>query len=313
MIDVSGKPTTLRTATARAVLTLSTEALERMHAGMLPKGDPLVVARVAAVQAVKRTSDIIPYCHPMPIDHVGVDYKVEHNRIVVEVCVTAIYRTGVEMEAMTGASVAVLTLYDMMKMGDESMRIDEVTLVKKRGGKSDHCDVWPTPLRAAVLVMSDSIAAGRKSDASGLMVRERLEGEGVEVVTYEVIPDEANIIRERVIGYADDLAVDIVMTTGGTGMSPRDRTPEALAEVFDREIPGVAEAMRAHGQSRTPYSMLSRGIAGMRGQTVIVTLPGSRNGVRDSLDALLPGLLHGFKMIHMEASPAHEPHPEVQK
>lgn len=311
MIDISTKPTTLRSASASAVLTLRPETLRRMRDGDLPKGDPLPVARVAAIQAMKRASDIIPYCHPLPVEHASVDFDIGDDRIAVHAGVTAIYRTGVEMEAMTGAAVAALTLYDMMKMVDESMRIEAVQLETKRGGKSDQRDHYARPLRAAVLVMSDSIAAGKKSDASGVIIRNRLESLGVEVAVYEVIPDEREQIYEKVRGYTDDMLLDLVVTTGGTGFSPRDCTPEALEELYDRQLPGVAEAMRAHGQSRTPYAMLSRATAGIRGQTLILTLPGSRRGVREGLEAVFPGLLHGFRMLWMDASPVHEAHPEV--
>lgn len=311
MMDVSRKATTLRSAEAEAVLAVSPDALRIMLDGGLPKGDPLPVARVAAVQAVKRTSEIIPFCHPMPVEHVAVDFEVAENRITVRVSVKAIYRTGVEMEAMTGASVAVLTLYDMMKMIDEDMEIQHTRLLRKRGGKSEFRDAWTDRLRAAVLVMSDSIAAGKKSDASGRMIGERLSEYGIDVAAYDVVPDEVEAIRRYVRRYTDEMKVDLVMTTGGTGFSPRDRTPEALADVIERDIPGIPEAMRAHGQARTPYAMLSRGTAGIRGNSIIVSLPGSRNGVTESLDAILPGVLHSFKMLWMQASPVHEPHSEV--
>jgi cyclic pyranopterin monophosphate synthase len=102
------------------------------------------------------------------------------------------------------------------------------------------------------------------------------------------------------------MQLDLVVTTGGTGMSPRDNTPEAMQRVIGREIPGIAEAMRSYGQERTPYAMLSRGMAGVRGKTLIVNLPGSRNGVRESLDALFPALIHAFKMIRGGGHPAQE-------
>ena len=317
MIDVSNKPTTLRTATAEATLTVSPEALRVMKNGGLPKGDPLPVARVAAVQAVKRTADIIPYCHPIPVEHVSVDFDVQDDMqesyIRIQVSVKAIYRTGVEMEAITGATVAALTIYDMMKMVDEGMTIREVKHLRKRGGKSDHRETFDRPLRAAVLVMSDSISAGEKSDASGLMIRDRLLREHIDVVDYAIVPDEIEEIRSRVLEYTDDMQVDLVLTTGGTGFSPRDCTPEALSGIMDRTIPGIPEAIRSYGQDRTPYSMLSRGIAGIRGGTIILTLPGSRKGVADALDAVFPGLLHSFNMLWMRSSHVHEPHPEVQQ
>lgn len=297
MLDISHKYNTLRSATARAELRLSPETIARLREGGIPKGDPLPVAKVAAIQAAKNTSQIVPYCHPLPVDFVGVEFRIGEDRIEVEVTVKAVYKTGVEMEALTGASVAALTLYDMMKMLDETMRIGGIELVAKRGGKSDFRNAFVNPPRAAVLVMSDSIAAGNKSDESGRAIQRRLELEGAQVVDYRIIPDDIEAIAECLIGYADRERLDLVLTTGGTGFSPRDNTPEAMLKVVEREIPGIPEAARAYGQHRTPYSMLSRGKAGLRGGTLIVNLPGSRKGVEDSLNALFPGLLHAFKMI----------------
>jgi len=297
MIDVSAKTRTLRTATAQARLVLRPETLGLIHDRRIPKGDPLEVAKVAAVQAAKHTSDTIPYCHPIPVDFVGVEYEFGELTILVRATVKAIAVTGVEMEALTAAAVAALTLYDMMKTLDESMSIAEVKLLAKTGGRSDFTAATDLPLRAAVLVMSDSVASGKKSDSSGQLIVARLKKEGVTVEEYRIIPDDVDLIVATLRAYADDRKIDLVLTTGGTGFSPRDATPEAMTRVIEREAPGIAEAARTYGQDRTPYAMLSRARAGLRGNTLIVNLPGSRGGVTDSLNALFPGLLHSFPMI----------------
>jgi molybdenum cofactor biosynthesis protein MoaC len=295
--DVSKKIKTLRTAIAQATLKTSPETIALINRGEIPKGDPLPVAKVAAIQAAKNTSQIIPYCHPLPIEYVGVEFELGANTVVTTVTVKAIYKTGVEMEALTAASVAALTLYDMMKMLDEEMEISGVRLLEKMGGKSDFKQDYGKPLRAAVVVMSDSIAAGKKDDYSGKLILDRLTAEGVEIADYKVIADDLDTIETTLRDYADVAKVDLIMTTGGTGLSPRDCTPEAMKRLIEREIPGIAEAARSYGQERTPYSMLSRGVSGVRGQTVIVNLPGSRGGVADSLDALIPSLLHSFHVL----------------
>jgi cyclic pyranopterin monophosphate synthase len=300
LIDITAKTATLREATARAVVRMSPQTVERIRQGTVPKGDPLEVARVAATQAVKNTAQIIPYCHPMPIEAVKVTFEIGDNRVTIDLTARAIYKTGVEMEAMTGASIAALTVYDMLKMLDETMGIEGVELLTKTGGKSDFRKIDPTHLQAAVLVMSDTIADGKKEDLSGRLIRERLEGEGLSIADYRIIPDDTQGIADTLIDYADTQKLNLVITTGGTGFSPRDNTPEAMRQVIEREAPGVAEAMRAYGQTRTPFSMLARGVAGIRGRTLIVNLPGSRKGVQDSLNALFPGLLHAFKMLRGE-------------
>jgi len=228
---------------------------------------------------------------------VGVDFELGESSVTIQATVKAIAATGVEMEAMTAASVAALTLYDMLKMLDETMAIEGVRLLKKRGGKSDFRESLERPLRAAVIVMSDTVAAGKKPDSSGRLIEERMRKEGLEVIEYQVIPDEQEQIIRLISSLADEQEIDLILTTGGTGFSPRDTTPEAMTKVIDREIPGIPEAVRAYGQQRTPYSMLSRARAGLRGKTLIVNLPGSRKGVAESLDLLFPALLHAFPMI----------------
>ncbi len=297
MYDITKKSKTLRSAKAKAVLTLKPATIARIRGGTVPKGDPLPVAKVAAIQAAKNTSQIIPYCHPLPLTFVGCDIQLGEKEITITTEVKAIHPTGVEMEALTAASVAALTLYDMLKQIDSTMTIEEVRLEEKRGGKSDFLEEKSTDLKAAVLVTSDSISSGQKTDLSGKLIVERLEKERIAVVSYDVIADDQEEIQKKLIAYADTMKVNFVLTTGGTGFSKRDFSPEATAQVIEREIPGIPEALRAYGQERTPYSMLSRGIAGLRGNTIIVNLPGSKKGVADSLDALFPALLHSAAML----------------
>ncbi len=296
MIDISAKTSTLRSALAHAKILLQPEVLAIIRERKAPKGDVLEAAKIAAVMAVKNTPQVIPYCHPLPIDAIDVTFTEEQDGIVIGVRVTATHKTGVEMEALTGASVAALMIYDMVKYTDTPITITDVRLIEKRGGKSDFVDP-KRELHAAVLVLSDSVAAGKATDSSGKRIMERLAGAGVTVDEYGVIPDDEEQLRVKILRYADEMKLDLVITTGGTGAGPRDRTPDVVAALLDREIPGIMEAARAYGQSRMPYSMLSRGVAGLRGSTVIVTLPGSKGGVEDSLNAILKPVLHLFRMM----------------
>lgn len=300
MRDVSAKPPTLRSATAAAWLTMAPSTGDLVRDRKVPKGDPLEVARVAAVQAVKNTPLLIPYCHPIPIEHVGVLFGVERTRIDVTVTVKAVARTGVEMEALTGAAAAVLTLYDMLKMVDGTMSIGEIRLLEKRGGKSDLRPAEGPPLRAAVVVFSDSVAAGSARDTSGALIVSRLRELGVEATEPEVLPDGRESVMRAVKRLADEAGLDLIVTTGGTGIGPRDQTPEGLEDVIETRMPGVEEAIRAYGQERTPLAMFSRATAGIRGRTVIVALPGSERGVSDGLDAIFPALLHAFPVMRGE-------------
>jgi molybdenum cofactor biosynthesis protein MoaC len=299
MRDVSNKYNTLRSAIAEAIVEVSNSSIEAIRSNSVPKGDVFTVAKVAGVLAAKNVSQIIPYCHNIPVDFVDVRFELLENSIRIESEVRTVYRTGVEMEALTAVSVAALTVYDMLKMIDDTIVISKTRLVEKSGGKSDFITELERGLKAAVLVLSDSISAGKKSDESGKIIVERLKKEGIDVRHYEILSDDRDQIEKRLIELCDGQKLDLILTTGGTGFSPRDNTPEATLKVIERQIYGIPEAIRAYGQDRTPYSMLSRGVAGIRGNTIIINLPGSRKGVRESLDMLFPALFHSFKMLWM--------------
>lgn len=304
MIDISKKTTTLRTAVATATLVTAPSTIQALRDNRLPKGDPIPVAKIAAVQAAKNTSLMIPYCHPLPLDFVDCRFEIQNDRIEVTTEVKAIYKTGVEMEALAAASAAVLTLYDMLKAVDEGMEITSVKLVKKTGGKSDFKPAAVRGKKAAVLVVSDSVSAGKRGDVSGKLIIERLKQEGFESLLYDVVADDQVAIEAKLRDFVK--TTDLVITTGGTGLGPRDRTPEASARVIEREMPGVVEVLRAYGQDRTPFSMLSRGKAGISGRSIIINLPGSSRAVAESLDALFPWLFHAFAMMEGEGHPREE-------
>ena len=297
MIDVSPKSKTLRFARATGYLRADKSTIDLVRNGKVPKGDVLEVARAAGISAAKRTSDWIVFCHPLPLDWVEISYELEADRIQVIAEVKSIWKTGVEMEALTAVSAALLNAYDMLKPVDDQLSISEIELVEKRGGKSDFTDDFSEPLKAAVLVISDGVFAGKREDKSGKIIREQLQDQPVAVEIYDVLPDEQDQIKSKIIELVDKNKIDLIFTTGGTGLGPRDVTPEATAAIIDSRVPGIAEAIRSHGKERTPYAMLSREICGVRGKSLIINLPGSSKGAEESLQALFPGLLHAFSMI----------------
>ncbi|MCF8258789.1 MAG: bifunctional molybdenum cofactor biosynthesis protein MoaC/MoaB [Flavobacteriales bacterium] len=297
MIDITHKRTTLRAATAQAIVRVSrAETITAIETRTVPKGDVFEMARAAGLLGVKKTSDLLPDCHPLPIEQASIEYSIEGLEVKILMHVKTIYRTGVEVEAMHGASVVALTMYDMLKPIDKGIEIHSIRLVEKKGGKSDFQSRYRDALKAAVIVCSDTISKGLKEDRAGKAIMRKLEECGVATSVYAVIPDEVEDIRAQV-RQAVEQGLNMVIFTGGTGLSGRDVTPEALLPILDREIPGIAEAVRAHGQDRTPYSMLSRTVAGTVGSTLVLALPGSTNGARESMDALFPPLLHIFGIL----------------
>ena len=157
-------------------------------------------------------------------------------------------------------------------------------------------------LTAAVITLSDKASQGLRRDTSGPALVRLLQEQGWNVVRTAILPDEPDLLRSELLCCADDLRISLVLTTGGTGFSPRDRTPEATREVIEREVPGIPEAMRAESMKITPMGCLSRSVCGIRGQTLILNLPGSEKAALENLSAVLPALRHGASMLDAKSA-----------
>ncbi len=298
MIDVGEKQESQRIAIAQALVFANIELIDKIKDGISPKGNIFEAAKISATIGVKKTFELIPYCHLIPIDGIKIDFAIEQNFIKILVTVNSVWKTGVEMEALTGASIAALTIYDMLKPMDDSLSIGYIKILKKQGGMKNFYkkESIGRKLKAVVIVVSDTRTIDQ--DESGKIIVNTLVKKGIEIYEHKVLPDELEIIREELIEYCDKINIDIIITTGGTGIGPRDVTPEATKKIIEKELTGVSENLRGYGQQRTPLSMLSRGVAGIRGKTIIINLPGSTNAVSQSLAALFPGIMHAFKMIN---------------
>jgi len=296
VFDISEKIKTLRTAKAVARIKVSPETIERIRNKEVEKGDIFEVSKAIAPYSAKKTYEILPFCHNIPIEWAGCEIKIRDNFLEVEVVVKTIARTGCEMEALFAVSVCALNIYDMLKPYDKQIIIEEIKLAEKSGGRSEFVEKVKDDFKAGVLVISDSVFAGKKQDKAGKEIIKILNENGIKDVEYKIVPDEIEMIKGEIVSWCER-GVDLVVATGGTGLSPRDVTPEAIKPIIEREIPGIMEFARIYGAERTPYTMLSRGIAGIKGKTLILTLPGSTRGARESMMALFPYILHIYKIM----------------
>lgn len=311
MRDISHKQITLRTASAIGIVFCSAPTIDQIKNNELPKGNLFDVARAAGYVGAKSTPQLLPHCHPVAIDGMDLQFEfLDHSvhgeifdaavfsksGVVIKGSAKSIGRTGIEMEILTAISVAALEIYDMLKPVDSQLEIGNIRLLDKKGGKSDRKKYFASSPVCAVLVCSDSTAKGEREDSSGRLIKDMLEGVKATVKYYEILPDDKDKIQAKIREWVKE-DVHFIFTTGGTGLGPRDNTVGAVKEIIERDANGITEAIRSFGQMRTPLAMMSRSVAGSIAQTLIVTLPGSSDGARESLEAILPAVFHARKMM----------------
>jgi cyclic pyranopterin phosphate synthase len=328
MVDVAEKSVTARTATARGRLQVSPAVVALLRGAGVPKGDALGVARIAGILGAKKVPELIPLCHPIALAGVKVELAVGDDAVEITAVTKTADRTGVEMEALTAVAVAGLALHDMVKAVDPAAVLTDVRVVEKTGGKTG---LWrrdgepdvegagaptsqppaaapqpsapvaepgrlPEGATARVVAVSDRAFAGAYPDRGGPLLSGLLAELGFAVGDVVLVPDEPAAVVDALRAAVAD-GIDLVVTTGGTGLSPRDITPEATRQVLERDAPGLVETLRAADRDRVPTSVLSRGVAGTAGRTILVNLPGSTGGVRDGVRVLAPVLGHAVAQV----------------
>ena len=321
MIDVGSKEVTRRRAIAQGKVILTQSSYTALERHENPKGDVLALAEVAGILSAKKTSELIPLCHPIPIDQISLGFELIPARLTVlvrcEVMTSA--KTGVEMEALCGLNGALLCIYDLCKAVDPEITITDVRLELKEGGKSGlwrhpQADSGQTPqigelanrrlnrtlegIRATVITVSDRISAGKAEDQSGPTAAAILKEMGCASVDCLIVADEMQDIQATVMNCVGDLGQELVILTGGTGLSPRDFTPEAIEEICDRVIPGIGERLRSAGAAHTAMTWLSRSMGGQVGKSLLIALPGSPSAVEQGLSALADVLPHALHIVN---------------
>ncbi|MFS4437963.1 bifunctional molybdenum cofactor biosynthesis protein MoaC/MoaB [Paracoccaceae bacterium GXU_MW_L88] len=305
MIDVGRKRPTRRRAVACGSITMGAEAWRLLRAGQLPKGDVLTLAEAAGIMGAKNAPDLMPMCHPLPLDSASIDYVFddEVQRLTVYGQAAAVAKTGVEMEALAATNAALLTIWDLTKGIDPALEISGVRLLVKTGGKSG---VWVNPegipdwlsaqlpddgslegRSVALLTASDRAAAGEYLDESGALLANLVEDAGGAITAREVVADSRDGLKAAILALTESQP-DLLIISGGTGPGPRDNTPETLAEIAERMLDGFGEMLRTESQHHIETAWLSRMTAGMVGRTLVLAFPGSPKAVKECWDIVAP-------------------------
>jgi molybdenum cofactor synthesis domain-containing protein len=258
----------------------------------------LAEARVVGLLAARRAGESLPRTAVVELDEIDVTFDWDDDTLVIEADLSGFSRQSLGSRALACALNTALAVVDAFPDRADSMSIAGACVTKIRGGSQRQYDFEP-PVRAAILTVSDAVAGGHKDDRAGRAVETavgRLAEHGVELEAHRVVGDDAEAISETVMAWRDD-GVDLVLTVGGTGLVYTDSTVEAIEPLLDKPIPGLMEALRDYGLEQTPLAFVSRGIAGLAGDTLVVTLPGSTGGAREATEAIFPAVLHVFYVL----------------
>lgn len=324
MIDVGRKRPTRRRAVACGKIHMNRQAFEAVRDGTLPKGNVLALAEAAGIMAAKKTPDMIPMCHTLPLDQVTIHCNLNEadHSITIYAQAAAFAKTGVEMEALAGVNAALLTVWDLTKGTDPNLSITNISLLVKTGGKSG---TWINPegipawlqeqladdfvlkgKKAAILVMSDRAAQGAYADQSGALLKDLLTQAGAHITDYRLVPDQKEDITQAFFALCREQQPDILIASGGTGPGPRDVTPDVLTDICDRMLEGLGEYLRHESLHYTDTAWLSRMTAGMIGSTLVIAFPGSPKAVNECWEIIAPVLgiaLERIRKQGFEAKP----------
>ena len=297
MVDISNKQKSFRIAKACATISMNNDTISLIQSNEIPKGNVFTTAKIAGIQAAKRTSELIPFCHQLQLSHIDISFFPSNNRIKIISTVKTKEATGVEMEAITSVSVAAITIYDMCKAVDKLMKIGEIALLEKKGGKSGHLDSYRP--KVGIITMSDGVHAGKRNDISGDTLQSGLEDFGCNVKERLILPDGSDKLKTILFNWIEE-GIELIITTGGTGLGPRDLTVPIVEDILESRLPGLEQAIHAYGRVNIKTATLSRLCVGKVKNSIVVCLPGSPSAVSDGLDVLLPTVFHSFHMMKGE-------------
>lgn len=315
IIDISAKKISYRRACVFGSIYIGEDVCFRIKNGLIEKGNPIILSEIAGINAIKNTSKLIMLCHPINIENAFLKVFIDDNsyNVFVYSFVFAHAKTGVEMEAMVGAVTALLTIYDLTKKFNPFSYINDVKLLFKDGGENPIGSINNIPLQfkkyflnknfvfsnisVFLVTISDRASFGRYDDVSGKVLFDFFISNSCFNINSVILPDDKNILFNVIKNYIDIYSPDIVITSGGTGISSRDITFEVISNLCQKIIPGIGEFLRVNGSFYSNNSWLSRSSSGVYNKTLLVSLPGKPSAVSESLYSLGDLLLHAVSTI----------------
>lgn len=300
MRDITYKQNTLRTARVTGFVHCSLDSISKIENNEVPKGNIFDIARCAGLMGAKQTAMFIPHCHPVSIDGLDIDFEIikslSKTGIQISTFAQSIGRTGIEIEALSATSITAVALYDVLKyFKDEELEITDIKLVQKTGGKTDQLKHEINDLEVAVVVASTEIKHGKREDKVSDLCVQMLSDKKCKILSHSIVESDITSIQTELARLVA-AKVPFVFVVGGTGIGKNDHTHDAIAGFIDIKLDGISEAIRDYSYQRTPISFLSRLIAGTKDETFIVSIPGSRNGAMEALNAIVPAVFKGHWM-----------------
>lgn len=310
MKDISRKQISLRTSKAIGFVKINPTTFDWLQSGEPPVNQFFIEAIAAGKLAAKETYRLIPQCHHTSLDELQIKLELKNNEadhpfldsekddfgVIIYAEGKSLGKVSIDMEVMTAVSVAALCICESIKSYDPGIQISLVRMLSKTGGKTEREKFFRRSFKVAILVCSNEASAGTRTDVAGQVAKEILEKFHASVVDYQIITEEYEAIQKQILEWVKT-DVHFIFTLGGTGLGRKNIAVDAIAKILERDTPGIIEAMRDYGINRSPLAMMSRLIAGIISETIVVTLPGSTTGARESLEAILPGVFHARKML----------------
>ena len=318
MFEVSEKSAVLQIAVAQGCIFMQQTTLDMIKNKIIPNGDFPSLAEVSGILAAKKASDFIPFCRPLTLDSISITFElVESENLIKVFCKTTSFsKTGVETEALAGVNGALLAIYDSAKQIDRNMTIGEIKLLNNKDFRSnntlvarnvDTCEPFLSEqkttlpwagLKVCILAIRDHSSWGDQEDESGDKAALIATTFGAQISRTCSVSDDYDEIELALENFISFQKPNLIFTTGGTGLSPRDKTPEVLMKLADKEVPGIGELLRKNSAQYTPYSYFSRSLAVVSRDCLIVALPGSTKAIEQGMSILKNNITHAIHVIN---------------